>query len=103
MRRWRPDECQLLAYAVGHALRNMRLDCGLSQRELAQRIGSHRAIVGRVERGVHSTRIWVAARHAHACGRSLLEVLAAIDAALFELGLSDWPAVARRPALEQAP
>ncbi len=100
MRKWRADEYPLICYAVGHTLRNLRLDRGWSQRELARRIGSHREIVGRVERGVHSIRVETAERHARACGGTLLEVLAAVDAALFELGLSECPAVARRPFRE---
>ena len=37
--------------AFGHAVRDLRLGCGLSQEALAERAGLHRTYVGGIERG----------------------------------------------------
>jgi transcriptional regulator with XRE-family HTH domain len=69
----------LLAIAVGAELRAMRVRAGLSQSELAQRIGSYRPIVGRIERGLHPATLETCWRIADACGGSVLDVARAID------------------------
>jgi len=68
--------------AVADRLRSMREHSGLTQRELAQRVGSLDKIVCRVERAVHTPSIGTIAAHAGACGRSIYEVLAVVDRVL---------------------
>jgi transcriptional regulator with XRE-family HTH domain len=48
-------DCQpeIASVAVGKRIRELREIRGWSQAELARRVGTHRPIVGRVERGIH--------------------------------------------------
>lgn len=49
----REQRAQTLGELVGAQLRWLREEQGLSQEELARRIGSHRPIISRIERGEH--------------------------------------------------
>lgn len=73
---------QIVRKAAGDELRRLRLQAGLTQRELANRVGSHRPIICRIEHGRHTTSVEVAAEFAYACGGGLGHVLLAIDKAL---------------------
>lgn len=69
----------LLASHVGARLRSLRLDAELSQAELAARAGTHRPIIGRLERGLHVPELDVLARMARALDVDVLTVLAPLD------------------------
>jgi DNA-binding XRE family transcriptional regulator len=70
-----------LGRVVGRALRAQRLAAGLTQHALALRCGIPRPIICRLERGTHAPNIESIARYVHACGGSVADVGAAIDAA----------------------
>ncbi len=72
----------IIAKVVGHMLKEMRLRAKLSQSEVAKRIGSHRPIISRSERGMHVTSLEVLVKQVHACGGELGAVLTAIDRGL---------------------
>jgi transcriptional regulator with XRE-family HTH domain len=65
-----------LAERVGARIRELRLDAEMSQRQLADRVGLHRPVMGRIERGLHQTDLHTIARIAHALELDLLTVLA---------------------------
>jgi transcriptional regulator with XRE-family HTH domain len=69
----------LLARQVGARVTAFRLAAGLSMAELAERSGTHRPIVGRVERGVHLPDWWTLAELARGLGVSMGELLAGVD------------------------
>jgi transcriptional regulator with XRE-family HTH domain len=68
-----------IAVAVGVRIRELRRLRGLSQLQLAVLTGSHRPIVARWERGVHSLEIDTVNRIAAALGVSPALVLEPID------------------------
>lgn len=70
---------ELLALHIGERLRALRLDAELSQRELAARAGTHRPIIGRLERGLHVPDLDVLAGVARALDVDVLTVLAPLD------------------------
>lgn len=84
-----------IACAAGAELRRLRLAAGLSQAQVARFTDSHRPIVSRVDRGVHTTSLEVCELHAVVCGGSLADVLRAVDRAL-GLGALAVLAVPRR-------
>jgi transcriptional regulator with XRE-family HTH domain len=60
----------------------MRLRTGFTQEKLAQHMGTHRPIVCRIERGVHSVDLHTITSFVLACGGNLQEVTLAVDRAL---------------------
>jgi transcriptional regulator with XRE-family HTH domain len=68
-----------LSKAIGARLRELRLDAEMTLAEVARRMGSHRPIIGRAERGVHTLNLDVLSAHARALDLDLLTVLAPID------------------------
>ena len=68
MSRDRPDRQPLGALNVGALLRDARRLAGLSQAELAARVGTTQAVVSRWERNVEVPRIDGLARALQACG-----------------------------------
>jgi transcriptional regulator with XRE-family HTH domain len=68
-----------LSRAVGARLRELRLDAELTQVEVARRMGSHRPIVCRSERGISTLELGTLAAHALALELDLLDVLALVD------------------------
>jgi transcriptional regulator with XRE-family HTH domain len=68
-----------LAQRVGARIRELRLDAELKQRELADLIGVHRPVMGRIERGVHQTDLGTIARIAEALGLDVATVLVCLD------------------------
>jgi putative transcriptional regulator len=64
---------------VGARVRELRLEAELTQQELADRIGSHRPIIGRIERGVHVVTLEVCVRVAAALELDLGTLLACLD------------------------
>lgn len=70
------------AKAIGAALRASRNALGMSQRDVADKLGTHRPIVGRVERGVHPQDLTRLARHMHVARmpmKSLLTIISAME------------------------
>lgn len=84
----------VLAVALGARLRHARIRRGLTAAEVAKRIGSHRPIVSRTERGRHTPTLDGIARHAAAVGLDLAAIGACIDeiAALYVAGMKGAPA-----------
>jgi transcriptional regulator with XRE-family HTH domain len=64
----RPGDAGQLAGAIRWA----RLDAGLSQAELAVRLGTAQSVVSRWERGADEPRVSTLARIFAACGRTLV-------------------------------
>jgi ribosome-binding protein aMBF1 (putative translation factor) len=73
-----------LPKVLGAAMRSMRKDAGLSQRALAELLHSHRAIIGRLEKGLHTPDLLTVQRWAIACDRRPTELMLTVD---FWLGL----------------
>jgi len=65
-----------LSRAVGARLRELRQDAELSQAQVALLTGSHRPIIGRIERGVHEVDLHTLQRYARALELDVLTVLA---------------------------
>ncbi len=68
MSRDRPDRATLSRLDAGALIREARSLAGLSQAELAARIGTTQPVVSRWERGTESPRLDALARLLHACG-----------------------------------
>src|SRR5260370_28847373 len=68
MGRDRPDRATLSRLDAGALIREARSLAGLSQAELAARIGPTQPVVSRWERGTESPRLDALARLLHACG-----------------------------------
>jgi transcriptional regulator with XRE-family HTH domain len=68
-----------IAVRVGARIRELRLDAEMTQRQLADCIGVHRPVMGRIERGIHQTDLYTVARIAHALGLELCTVLVCLD------------------------
>ncbi|HWT92587.1 MAG TPA: helix-turn-helix transcriptional regulator [Solirubrobacteraceae bacterium] len=66
--------------ALGHAIRDARLDRGLTQLELAATIGLNRAHLGHVEQGRRNATYRTLASIATALGVPLQEILTRADA-----------------------
>jgi transcriptional regulator with XRE-family HTH domain len=68
-----------IAIAIGARVRELRLERGLSQRDMERLVGSDRAIVARVERGLHAPDPALVARYAAALGVPLFDVVCVLD------------------------
>ncbi len=68
-----------LPRVLGAAMRNMRKDAGLSQSQLAERLLSHRPIIGRIEKGHHMPALFTLQSWAVACGRRPAELMITVD------------------------
>jgi transcriptional regulator with XRE-family HTH domain len=68
MRRERPDSVPLIGLDPAALIREVREISGLSQRELATRIGTKQSVISRWERGLDVPRIDTLARILRACG-----------------------------------
>lgn len=65
------------AKKVGERIRMLRRAQGLTQAQLADKAGTHRPIVGRIERGVCDPKIPTLAAYARALGVPLWAIVAA--------------------------
>lgn len=96
-----------LSIAVGSCLRGARLAAGLTCAEVAAALGSHRPVVGRVERGLHGHDVLLLARHAAAVGVTLADIGRVVDDVLAAFGAAAFaPAQrsrVRRPSLGRGP
>ena len=63
----------------GHALRRMRVHAGLSQRELAERIGSTQSAIARMEKGETEPKFRTLEKFAEALGQDLLVYVRAVE------------------------
>jgi len=63
-----PENCQAMSVAMGKRIRELRKIRGWTQLDLARRLGSHREIVARVERGQHVSSMDTILRYAQAFG-----------------------------------
>lgn len=70
---------RVLAEAIGTRIRVLRLARGMTQRELARLIWTHRPIIGRIERGLHTPDLFTVRELARALGMSLRGFVAGID------------------------
>jgi transcriptional regulator with XRE-family HTH domain len=70
-RRFSPGDPQ----AAARLIRSARTDAGLTQAELAARVGTRQPVVSRWERGLEEPRLSTLARIVRACGRSLVLVV----------------------------
>jgi transcriptional regulator with XRE-family HTH domain len=68
-----------IAKIVGARIRELRVDAEMTQAELARRIGTHRPIMGRIERGIHQSDLHTVARIAAALELDLPTVLVCLD------------------------
>jgi transcriptional regulator with XRE-family HTH domain len=64
---------------LGRALRELRVRAGLTQEQLAERLGAHPTFVGRVERGQRGVRWNTAMRFLRALGADLRQLADAFD------------------------
>lgn len=64
---------------LGRALRELRVRAGLTQEQLAERLGAHPTFVGRVERGQRGVRWNTAMRFLRALGADLRQLVDAFD------------------------
>jgi DNA-binding XRE family transcriptional regulator len=69
------DDIAIDAEKLGARLRQLRLEAGLTQAELARRTGIHRPNIARVEAGRHTPSLETLARIANAIGVSTTHVL----------------------------
>ena len=60
------------AATVGRLMRQARLDAGLTQVALAQRLGTTQSVVSRWERGADEPRLSTLARVVRVCGHTLV-------------------------------
>jgi transcriptional regulator with XRE-family HTH domain len=70
-----PNDQLRLQVAVGEAIRRRRLQRGMSQRELALAVGTHRPLVARLERGHLNNSLGLLHRYAVALECAVSEVL----------------------------
>jgi transcriptional regulator with XRE-family HTH domain len=73
------ERVDLLLVALGHVIRDLRTEAGLSQEELSLKSGVHRNYIGGVERGERRPTVTTVARLAEALGVSASDVLAAAE------------------------
>lgn len=69
----------VIAKLVGEQLATLRVDRGMSQRDMALRLGSHREIVSRTERGCHVPSLQLVTDWAKALGVGVVDVLTVLD------------------------
>jgi DNA-binding XRE family transcriptional regulator len=91
-----------IALAAGAQLRRMRVAAGLSQRQVAVFIGTHRPIIYRLERGAHMPTFETCQLYAAVTGGRLADVFTAVDQAL-GLGRLRCPRVSARAAPQASP
>lgn len=65
--------------AVGTELRRVRLACGLTQQEVANRVGVHRTYLNQVEAGSRNVSLGILAKLARVLGTSLSSVVGVAD------------------------
>lgn len=80
---------------TGAALRQMRLEAGLSQVELAARLMCSRANVGMIESGHHFPAMQLLLAWTEACGRTVAFIAPAVGASLAAVRQQDQERVAR--------
>lgn len=68
-----------LSIAVGRRVRHLRKARRMTQHELAERVGTYREIVARLERGVHVPRLRVLAEYADALRVPIWAIVNAVD------------------------
>jgi transcriptional regulator with XRE-family HTH domain len=68
MARDRPDRHTLSRLRTGPLIREARAHAGLTQAELARRLGTKQSVVSRWERGLDVPRVDTLGRILHACG-----------------------------------
>lgn len=64
---------------IGAQMRAVRKSEGLTIAEVARRMGTHRPIVGRMERGIHDQSIESIVLYARACGRQPTAITHVLD------------------------
>lgn len=64
---------------VGARMRELRLGAGLTLAEVARRMGTHRPIVGRLERGLHDQSIGAIVLYARALGVQPTTITSVLD------------------------
>jgi transcriptional regulator with XRE-family HTH domain len=70
-RRHRPADGSNLSYQLGRLVRELRASAGLSQRELAERIGTTQSVIARLETGGSKPSLTTLERVADAVGREV--------------------------------
>jgi transcriptional regulator with XRE-family HTH domain len=65
--------------AIGHRIRELRIDQDLTQEDLADRADVHRAVVGFIERGEREPGVSLVWRLAEGLGVSMAELMAGIE------------------------
>ena len=65
--------------AIGVLVRTWRRNAGMTQAKLAERVGTHRPIIGRVERGVHLPSLITLSCIAQATGGDMRSVGTIVD------------------------
>lgn len=73
------NEKGLVARIVGARIRELRGDAEVSQAELARRIGTHRPIMSRIERGIHEPSLETCERVAAALDLDVATLLVCLD------------------------
>jgi len=68
--------------AIGKCIRQLRIDLGVSQEELAQRAGVHRTYVSQLERGIKSPTLIVLTKLAKALGTRPSHILRLVETTL---------------------
>jgi transcriptional regulator with XRE-family HTH domain len=66
--------------AFGHAVRELRLERGLSQEALAERAGLHRTYVGGIEQGRRNPALLAVERLARGLGVSMADLIGRAEA-----------------------
>lgn len=74
-----PRKSNPVAQAVGDAIQLLRLERGWTNAELAKRVGTHRPLVVRAQRGAHTLRLEVIIRYCDAFGVKPSAFLKCID------------------------
>jgi transcriptional regulator with XRE-family HTH domain len=97
-------EAIALAARVGARLRELREDAELTQREIADRMRSHRPIISRLERGDHLQTVGEVARYAAALELDLATVLVCLDDAWHQAAKREFARVdVAQPAADATP
>lgn len=68
-----------LAALVGGRVKTLRLSRGMTQKALAELVGSYRPIICRIESGTHVPTVQTLARIAHAFGLDLSSFFTGLD------------------------
>lgn len=81
--------------ATGVRIRKLRKSCGMTQKELAERIGVASSMIGQWENGNRNPRLCTLSKIASACGTSVLFLTEELDNAVTELDAGKVLATAR--------